>query len=184
MMNDLNAKRSQLLPLVKAAARFGDFTLASGKKSDFYFDGRVVTCSAKGARLIAEIILEHIKGLPVQSVGGLTMGADPIAAAVAAVSADTDSPVDCFIVRKEAKAHGTGQQVEGVCPPNANVVIVDDVITTAGSTLKAIAAVEKLGCKVLKVFCLVDREEGGAEALAGYDFIPIFRKSELLIPSS
>jgi len=179
-MKPLETKKRALLPLVRAAAKFGDFTLASGKKSDFYFDGRIVSCSAKGARLIADVILEMIEGLPVRSVGGLTMGADPMAAAVAAVSAETENPVDCFIVRKEPKAHGTGQQVEGICPEGCRVAIVDDVITTAGSTLKAIAAVEKLGCKVVKVISLVDREEGGQEALADYDFEPIFRKSELL----
>ncbi|MFA5928456.1 MAG: orotate phosphoribosyltransferase [Candidatus Margulisiibacteriota bacterium] len=179
-MNLINKKQQELLPLVKAAARFGDFTLASGKKSDFYFDGRVVSCSAKGSRLMAEIILAKISGLKAVSIGGLTMGADPIAAAVAAVSAGSDEPIDCFIVRKEAKAHGTGRQVEGICPDGARVVIVDDVITTAGSTLKAIEAVEKIGCKVVMVISLVDREEGGAEALAKYDFWPIFKKSDLL----
>lgn len=179
-MSNLTTNKTTLLPLVQAAAKFGDFTLASGKKSDFYFDGRLVSCSAKGSKLMAEIILEMIQGLSAISVGGLTMGADPIAASVAAISASTANPIDCFIVRKEAKAHGTGQQVEGICPPGAKVVIVDDVITTAGSTLKAIAAVEKIGCKVVKVISLVDREEGGAEALAGYDFEAIYKKSELL----
>jgi len=179
-MSNLSSNKSALLPLVKAAAKFGDFTLASGKKSDFYFDGRLVSCSAKGSKLMAEIILEMIQGLSAVSVGGLTMGADPIAASVAAISASTANPIDCFIVRKEAKAHGTGQQVEGICPAGAKVIIVDDVITTAGSTLKAIAAVEKIGCKVVKVISLVDREEGGAEALADYDFKAIFKKSDLI----
>ncbi|MFC1477876.1 orotate phosphoribosyltransferase [Candidatus Margulisiibacteriota bacterium] len=179
-MNNLEIKKQQLLPLVKSAAKFGDFTLASGKKSDFYFDGRIVSCSAQGSKLIAEVILDMINDTGAIAVGGLTMGADPIAASVAAISASTDKPIDCFIVRKEPKAHGTGQQVEGICPKGADVVIVDDVITTAGSTLKAIAAVEKLGCKVVKVISIVDREEGGAEALSDYDFQPIFKKSELI----
>ena len=179
-MSNLSSNKSDLLPLVKAAAKFGNFTLASGKQSDFYFDGRLVSCSAKGSKLMAEIILEMIQGLSAVSVGGLTMGADPIAASVAAISASTANPIDCFIVRKEAKAHGTGQQVEGICPAGSKVVIVDDVITTAGSTLKAIAAVEKIGCKVVKVISLVDREEGGVEALAGYDFESIFKKNDLI----
>jgi orotate phosphoribosyltransferase len=172
--------KEQLLPLVKQAAKFGDFTLASGKKSDFYFDGRLVTCSAKGANLIARQIIGMLAGEDIQTIGGLTMGADPIAAAVAAISIEVGQPLDSFLVRKEAKAHGTKRQVEGICPEGARVCIVDDVITTAGSTLKAIKAVEDIGGKVAKVIALIDREEGGADALKGYNFEPIFRKSELL----
>ena len=180
MTTNTMTPKQELLPLVKGAAKFGDFTLASGKKSDFYFDGRIVACSAKGARLLAEVIHEMIKDTTAISIGGLTLGADPISAAVATYSADTSNPIDSFIVRKEPKAHGTGQQVEGICPEGADVIIVDDVITTAGSTLKAIAAVEKIGCRVVKVISIVDREEGGAEALSNYDFQPIFTKTELL----
>lgn len=162
------------------AVKTGEFTLSSGKKSNFYVDAKQATCHPQGAKLIAEIILEKIKGLPVQAIGGLTIGADPLAAAVSVLSAGTKNPLPCFIVRKEAKGHGLKKEIEGIIQPNWNVVIVDDVITTASATIKAIEAVEKIGCKVLKVICLVDREEGGAQALSKYDFDPIFKKSELI----
>ncbi|MFH2033948.1 MAG: orotate phosphoribosyltransferase [Candidatus Margulisiibacteriota bacterium] len=169
----------QLKQLLKdtGAVKTGDFTLSSGKKSNFYVDGKQVTCHPLGLKLMADIILDKIKGMKVDAVGGLTIGADPIAAAVAIQS---QGKIAAFIVRKEAKGHGLGKEIEGIIKPGWKVVVVDDVITTAGATLKAIAAVEKIGCKVVKVICLVDREEGGAEALKNSDFDPLFKKSELV----
>lgn len=170
-----------LKKLIKQKAiKKGNFVLSSGKTTDFYIDGKQITLHPDGAYYTAKIILQKINGLNVQHIGGLTIGADPIAIAVSLLSRDTDSPVTAFIVRKEQKAHGLQKEIEGIITPNSNVVIVDDVITTASSTLTAIKAVEKIGCKVVKVVCLVDRQEGGAEALQGYEFDPIFTKEELL----
>jgi orotate phosphoribosyltransferase len=157
------------------AVKIGEFVLSSGKKSNFYIDCRKVTLHPKGAKLIGKIILEKIKGLKVDAVGGLTLGADPITGAVV-----TLSNIPGFIVRKKEKEHGTKQKIEGLIEPGWNVVIVEDVSTTGASALQAIEAVEAVGVKVVKVISVVDREEGAAEALKDYDFDPIFRKSELV----
>ena len=147
-------------------------TLASGAKSSFYFDGKMVSLWPEGARLIGEIILEEIADLEVDAIGGLTIGAGPIATAVALISSLHGRPVPAFIVRTEPKKHGTQRLIEGHLPPNGKVVIVDDVVTLGGSVLKAIDAVEKEGCKVVKVIALLDRHEGGSDELRrrGYDF--------------
>lgn len=176
-------RRRRLLEILKEkAVTFGDFTLASGRKSSYYIDARLVTLHPEGAYLIARAILDWLteEGIPVEAVGGLTLGADPIAGAVAAVSHLTGSQVSAFIVRKEAKGHGTQRRVEGPLRKGQRVVIVDDVVTTAGSTLQAIQAVEQMGCVVAAAVCVIDREEGGAAALAGYRFHPLFTVSELL----
>lgn len=157
------------------AVKTGDFTLSSGKKSNIYIDCRKITLHPQGARLIAKIILEKIKGLRVDAVGGLTLGADPITSSVVALS-----DIPGFIVRKKEKEHGTKQRIEGIISSGFNVVIVEDVATTGGSALEAIKAVEEIGAIVVKVISVVDREEGSAEALKNYAFDPIFKKSELL----
>jgi orotate phosphoribosyltransferase len=157
------------------AVKTGEFTLSSGKKSNFYIDCRKVTLHPQGAKLIGQIILDKIKGLKVDAVGGLTMGADPIIGAVITLGA-----IPGFIVRKKAKEHGTRQRIEGILQPGWNVLIVEDVATTGGSALEAIQAAEEAGAKVVKVISVVDREEGAKEALAKYDFDPIFRKSDLV----
>lgn len=163
------------LLLETGAVKFGDFTLSSGKKSDFYIDCRKITLHPQGAKLIAKIILEKIKGLKVDALGGLTLGADPITGAVVALS-----NIPGFIVRKKEKEHGTRQKIEGLIEPGWNVVIVEDVSTTGASALQAIEAVEAIGAKVVKVISVVDREEGAAEALKNYVFDPIFKKSDLV----
>ncbi|HZI93629.1 MAG TPA: orotate phosphoribosyltransferase [Patescibacteria group bacterium] len=176
-------RRSRLLALLRErAVTFGDYTLASGRKSKYYIDGRLVTLHPEGAYLIARVILDLMEreGIEAEAVGGLTMGADPIAAAVSVVSHLESRPLSAFIVRKEAKEHGTGRKVEGGLRRGAPVLVVDDVVTTAGSTLQAIRAVEEIGCKVAGVVCIIDREEGGAQALRGYRFHPLFRVAELL----
>ena len=168
--------KQELIQLLKdkEAVKFGDFTLSSGKKSDFYVDCRKITLHPQGARLIARIILEKIKGLKVDAIGGLTLGADPITSSVVALS-----DIPGFIVRKKEKAHGTQQKIEGIIGPGFNVVVVEDVATTGASALQAIEAVEAIGAKVVKVISVVDREEGAAAALKNYDFDPIIKKSEL-----
>jgi len=161
--------------LLEKAIKTGEFTLASGKKSNFYVDCRKVTLHPEGAKLIGKLILDKIRGLKVDAVGGLTMGADPITSSVVALGS-----IPGFIVRKKEKEHGTKQKIEGIIEPGWSVVIVEDVATSGGSALQAIKAVEEFGAKVVKVIAVVDREEGAAGALKKYDFDPIFRKSEFM----
>jgi orotate phosphoribosyltransferase len=158
--------RERLISLLKRdALRTGTFTLASGRTSHYYVDGRTVTLSAEGAAEVGAGVLELIADLPgVGAIGGLTMGADPIVGAALATAG--------FLVRKEAKGHGTGKLVEGPLKPGMDVVIVDDVATTGGSSLQAVDAVEAMGCRVARVVVVLDRLEGAAEAFAsrGLDF--------------
>ena len=175
-------EREQLRQLLKSESlMFGDFTLASGKKSSFYFDSKRTTLLPDGAWLTAREFLRVIRsnGIQADAIGGLTLGADPIVCPVAALSHAEGPKLRAFIVRKEAKEHGTGRQIEGNLPKGSRVIIVDDVVTTAGSTMKAIEAAEEEGHTVAAVICLVDREQGGAERLAAYPFFPLFRKSDI-----
>ena len=161
---------------------FGEFTLVSGKKSNYYFDSKKTTLLAEGAYLAAAEVIKllHERGIEADAIGGMTLGADPIVCPVAALShLDGGRPLRAFLVRKEAKDHGTGRQIEGNLEPGSRVVVLDDVVTTGGSTLRAIEAVEAAGHEVVAVICLVDREQGGAENLARWPFHPIFRKSEI-----
>jgi orotate phosphoribosyltransferase len=159
--------RERLIALLQRdALRTGTFTLASGRTSHYYVDGRKVTLSAAGAALIGAEILELLADRPeIVAIGGLTMGADPIVGATLAVAGSGGRPeLRGFLVRKEAKAHGTGQRVEGPLAAGETVAIVDDVATTGGSSLQAVEAVEALGCKVGLVVAVLDRLEGAAEA--------------------
>ncbi|HXV77641.1 MAG TPA: orotate phosphoribosyltransferase [Candidatus Polarisedimenticolaceae bacterium] len=170
--------------LRKHSLIFGDFTLSSGKKSRYYFDSKKTTLLAEGAYLAAVEVLELLRARAIRAdaIGGLTLGADPIVCPVAALSQLDGRPLRAFIVRKEAKEHGTGRRIEGSLEPGSRVVVVDDVVTTAASTLKAIEAVEAEGHTVVAVVCIVDREEGGTEKLAGWPFYPIFKRSEIFSP--
>jgi len=151
--------KAELLKLLKetGAVKTGEFILSSGKKSNLYIDCRRITLHPQGARLIAKIILEKIKGLKVDAIGGLTLGADPITSSVVVLS-----DIPGFIVRKKEKEHGTKQKIEGLLEPGWNVVIVEDVATSGATALQAIEAVEAIGAKVVKVISVVDREEGAA----------------------
>ena len=173
--------REELLKLVKEkAVRKGEHTLSSGKKSSYYIDGKQVTLDPQGILLVGKVILGMLQGTNATAVGGPTLGADPISAAVALLSSQTGKPLKAFIVRKEEKKHGTQRRIEGpALEPGDRVAMVEDVITSGGSVLDAIREVEKLKCHVVKVICVVDREEGGQQALADYNFSPIFTKSEL-----
>jgi orotate phosphoribosyltransferase len=167
--------RQRLVALLKREAlRIGTFTLASGRTSHYYIDGRKITLSAEGASLIGRGMLELLTPYPdVAAVGGLTIGADPIVGATLAMApAHARERLKGFLVRKEAKAHGTASLVEGPLEAGSTVAIVDDVATTGGSSLRAIEAVEALGCKVALVAVILDRLEGAAEAFAarGYAF--------------
>jgi orotate phosphoribosyltransferase len=153
--------------LLERSVRRGDFVLASGRHSSYYIDCRLATMSAEGMVLIGRMGWEAILRAdwdPV-AVGGLTMGADPVAYAIAAASFASDHPVDAFSVRKEVKDHGTGRVIEGNFKSGDAVVVVEDVITSGKSAARALAAVEQAGGRVLGVLAVVDREEGGRRAL-------------------
>jgi orotate phosphoribosyltransferase len=178
-------ERAALLDLFRERSlRRGEFQLTSGAKSSYYIDARPATMSAAGQRLIGRLGLAAIDGRgwkPV-AVGGLTLGADPVAFAIAHASARADRPVDAFTVRKQAKAHGTGRRVEGNLSAGDSVVVIEDVLTTGGSALEAARTVEAEGARVLGVLTLVDREAGGSDRLAveGYAVAALFTVSELL----
>ena len=158
------------------ALEFGEFVLASGKIGTYYLDCRKVTLDSQGAKLIALGILEMLGDTLPDAVGGMAIGADPITAAVLTEAATQDKELRGFIVRKEAKEHGKGNQVEGPVQAGDRVVIVEDVVTTGGSSLKAIEYVEAAGLKVEGVIAIVDRLEGGREAFAaaGHELRTLF----------
>jgi orotate phosphoribosyltransferase len=159
--------KQALVELVKdKALQFGDFTLASGKKATFYLDCRKVTLDPQGANLIAEGMLDLLNERMPAAVGGMAIGADPITAAVITRAGQKGLPLRGFIVRKETKAHGTGRDVEGPIQPGDTAVIVEDTVTTGGSSLRAIERAEAAGLQIQGVLAVVDRLEGGTQLLA------------------
>ncbi len=168
--------------ILDKALQFGDFTLASGKKSSYYIDCRPVVLSGEGAYCLARCILHSLRNDAVGAVGGMAVGAVPIAGAVAAVAASMRIDMDAFYVRKEPKGHGMGKQVEGELPEGIRVAMVEDTVTTGGSTLQAIEALKReRDVEVVTVIVMVDRQEGAAEAFAaaGYDFRCLFTVEDL-----
>jgi orotate phosphoribosyltransferase len=160
------ADRARLVALLaRESAKTGDFVLASGRRSSLYIDARRTTMHPEGLALVGPLGLALCAAWGADSVGGLTLGADPIAYAIAYASQLAGTPVRAFTVRKEAKQHGTGQLIEGQFRAGDRVVVVEDVITTGGSARKAVAAVRAAGGEVLGVLAVVDREEGGRDAL-------------------
>ena len=183
------SRRDELIALLAArSAKRGNFTLASGRQSSLYIDARITTMSPDGLSLIGPLGVAaiHDAGWRADSIGGLTMGADPIACAVSYASAGSTSPLRAFTVRKEPKTHGTGKLIEGPFRAGDRVVVIEDTITTGGSAKKAIDAVRAAGGTVVGVLALVDREEGGRETLEadGVPVISLARASEIvpLIP--
>lgn len=175
--------RDRLVQLLRELSyRRTRVVLASGRESDFYVDGRQTTLNSEGAWLIGNLVFEAL--LPeVRGVGGMVVGADPIAAAVAAVSFHRGRPVHAFLVRKEPKQHGTGRTVEGRAslPDGTPVCVVEDTTTTGGSLLKAVDRCEAEGLRVVQCLTIVDREEGAREALAerGLTLDVLVRRHEL-----
>ncbi len=166
--------------LAERSAKRGDFVLASGRRSSLYVDCRLTAMHPEGQLLIGRVGLATLRhsGWPVDSVGGLTLGADPIAYAIAHASAlaaeeGDGEMVRAFTVRKEAKQHGTGKLIEGPFQSGDHVVVVEDVITTGGSALKAVEAVRAAGGAVVGVLALVDRQEGGREAIEATGGVPV-----------
>jgi len=157
------------------ALKYGEFTLSSGKKSSYYFDGRLLSLNPEGANLIGKSLLPLIYKSSVEAIGGPTLAADPIVTAVSLASYAQGEGIPGFIVRKETKEHGTAQLIEGHITPGSKVAIVDDTCTTGGSLFHAIQAAESYGCEVVKVIAVLDRREGGTEELIrrGYDFVSL-----------
>lgn len=170
--------------LAERSVKRGDFTLASGMKSSFYIDARLTTMSPEGLSCIGSVGLAAIRqsGWRIDAIGGLTLGADPVSYAISYSSAASDNPLRAFTVRKEAKTHGTGKLIEGPFRASDRVAVIEDVITTGMSALRAIEAVRSAGGIVAGVLALVDREEGGRQAIeeSGVPVIALVRASELL----
>jgi len=157
------------------------FTLASGKSSDFYCDARLTTLDPEGAYLCGRIFLEMLGKYDLEGVGGYAIGADPIVTAIALQSFLAGKNLPAFIIRKEEKSHGTGRVIEGNFPENGRVALFDDVITSGGSILRGLTRVRQAGGQVQVVMAVLDREEGGREAIeaAGVPFQAIFTRSGL-----
>ncbi len=185
-------KQELLSLLFEKAFQYSDqpiFQLASGRTSRYYIDCKKVTLDPYGAYLVGRLIFDRIKALKPQGIGGLTLGADPIAQAVSLVSYLHRQPIPAFVIRKAPKDHGSsalgggsGGWIEGNLRKGSRVVVVDDVVTTGGSTLKAIERLKAHGCRILQVLAIVDRHEGGAEAIAaqGLKLEPLFTIDDLL----
>jgi orotate phosphoribosyltransferase len=182
MAESLQELKARLFALLeKEALKKGNFTLSSGRVSNYYLDGRAITLSPEGAYLTAAIILELIRGRKIDAVGGPTIGADPVAGALAALSYLKEAPLKTFIVRKEAKGHGTQRRVEGPeLKKGSRAVLVDDVATTGKALIEAKEALGQLGVAVSSAVVIVDRKEGAKENLAraGIELEPIFTISD------
>jgi orotate phosphoribosyltransferase len=158
------------------------FKLVSGRVSNYYFNCKAVALHPEGMHLIGNLIFEKIKNLGIKGIGGLTLGADPIAYAVAYTSFLKGNPIEAFIVRKTPKSHGTMQLIEGNVKKGDRVVIVDDVITTGKSTIEAITKAKEDGLEVVKVIAFIDRQEGGREAIEalGYKVDSVITREEVM----
>ena len=156
------------------ALQFGDFTLASGQKSSYYVNSKKVLFHAEAITLLGELLYEATSDLQFQGIGGLEIGAIPMAAAALTAFHRHGRGMEGFFVRKQAKGHGARSKVEGEIKAGDELVLIDDVLTTGGSVKQAIDAVEELGCKVLRVVCICDRLQGARELLSKYDYRPIF----------
>ena len=180
----LELKRRLARLLVAKSYREGDFVLASGRRSDYYFDCRVTALHAEGWWLIGTLFNHMLSEMDIKGVGGMTMGADPLVAATTVISHEQGSPLNGLLVRKEAKGHGTGQFVEGLGNFNTGdrVAMLEDVVTTGGSLLKACDRIRDAGLSIVAVCAILDREEGGREKLreAGYDLLALFTRAELV----
>lgn len=178
--------KEELFKLLKEKSFYqGRIILSSGKESSYYLDCKKTSLDPYGAFLIASVLWERIQtmiksGVSVDAVGGPTIGADPIVGSLIIYSYINTIPLNGFIVRKEPKKHGKMELIEGDLAAGAKVIIVEDVVTTGVSTMRAIKAVEDLGCQVIKVYSLIDRNEGSREALKDYDYEPIFLASQFL----
>jgi orotate phosphoribosyltransferase len=170
--------------LAKRSSKKGHFILASGRESEFYIDARLTTMSPDGLAVIGRLGLSALQqsGWRVDAIGGMTLGADPVSYAISYASAGTSHPLRAFTVRKEAKTHGTGKLIEGPFSPGDKAVVIEDVITTGGSALRAIEAVRAAGGAISGVLAVVDRQEGGREKLesAGVSVIALTTARQIM----
>lgn len=177
-------KKSLARLLVEKSYREGDFTLSSGRKSDYYFDCRVTALHPEGSWLIGTLFNRLLLPLDIRGVGGMTLGADPLVSSTTVISHQNGRPLAGLLVRKEAKGHGTGQFVEGLAnfQPGDKVAMLEDVVTTGGSLLKACQRVKDAGLEIVAVCTILDREEGGRALLqeAGYELLSLFTRKELV----
>ena len=179
--------KSLLIELInKHALQIGKFTLASGKEANFYLDCRKLTLTGDGANVIAAGMIALMQDEWPDAVGGMAIGADPITAAIVTCAWQQEKPLRGFIVRKEPKEHGTGRQVEGPVKAGDRVVIVEDVVTTGGSSIKAINYAREFGLVVEKVLAVVDRQQGAAEKFAEHNvqLLSLVSLADLDIPAS
>ena len=180
-------ERQELMAIIRELSyEEREVTLASGRKSNFYFDGKQTTLHSQGGLLVGKAFWKEVKTFegPIHGVGGLTLGADPIATATSIAAALEGENVHAFIIRKEPKGHGTGQWLEGRknLPPGSRVVIVEDVTTTGGSSMKAVERAMEEGLEVAGIVTLVDREEGARENIegAGQALRAVFTRSQVV----
>ncbi len=180
----LELKRRLARILLEKSYREGDFVLSSGRRSDYYFDCRVTALHPEGAHLIGTLFCDLLSSVDVKGVAGMSLGADPLVSATTVLSHQQGRPLAGLLVRKQAKAHGTGQYVEGMGNFNQGdpVAMLEDVVTTGGSLLTACERIEAVGLRIVTVCTILDRGEGGREALkeAGYDLVSLFTREELV----
>ncbi|NHN57125.1 orotate phosphoribosyltransferase [Calidifontibacter sp. DB0510] len=184
-MTDIAADRSALLAAIKDdAIVHGRVTLSSGKEADYYVDLRRITLSGKAAPLVGRVMLDLTKDLTYDAVGGLTMGADPVATAMLHASAAAGTPLDAFVVRKAGKAHGLQQRVEGPSIKGRRVLVVEDTSTTGGSALEAVQACREAGAEVVAVAVIADRDTGAAARVAaeGVTYLSAYGLDDLGLP--
>jgi len=182
----MDLREKLFLLLQEKGFKKGKFLLTSGKESDFYIDCRPVTLHPEGAYLVGRLFFERLKNSldQIRGVGGMTLGADPMATAVSLVSYLEGKPIYAFLIRKEAKKHGRGLWIEGIqnLPEGTGVAILEDVVTTGGSTIKAIERAKEEGLRVVRVLAIVDRDEGGRENLKsyGYEIESLFTRHDFM----
>jgi orotate phosphoribosyltransferase len=175
---DETRQRLKELFLTRAVS-FGSFTLASGKTSSYYINSKKVLFSSEAVALLGDLLYSATSDLDIQAIGGLEVGAIPMATAACLSYHRAGRAIEGFFVRKQAKGHGSQSRVEGLVKSGDAVAVIDDVLTTGGSVLQAIDELEKIGAKVLRVVCIVDRLQGAREALAKYDYRPLFTIRDL-----
>ena len=183
-LSSLAKEKEKLFSILKKDAFFKErILLSSGKESDYYFDARRVTLKAEGVYLTAKIMLDNLKGINYDAVGGPTLGADAILGAIGVLSFQANKPINTFIIRKSPKSHGKKKQIEGPdVPQGSRVVLIDDVATTGKAFVESIDILTQAKIRIVSALCIIDRQEGAKETLAKYGcpLVSIFKAQEFL----